>query len=372
MLRRLLVTIPLLLSLPACVAHLEPPGPPVAAASVTDDAFVMPDGVRLAYRAWLPEGKPRAVVLALHGMNDSRDAWELPAPVMAEAAIAVFAPDQRGFGATASRGYWATTEGLVADATTMAATLRARFPGVPLILMGESMGAAVLMVAATGPRPPEVDGYVLLAPAVWGRAKMNVFMRATLWFSANTVPGMILRPNGLVRVTATDNREALHRLSTNPLTIRGTRVDATRGLVDLMDAALAAAPLFHAPALVLYGGNDELIPDRAMAALWRAMPEGARRAYYAGGYHLLLRDLGRDKPISDIVAWILHSSGADAGGSPGVGAPDVGPLARGTEHIAIGVASTQNVRTPSVKGQPVAVLPSGADQAAGVWIARQP
>lgn len=298
----------ILFLLPGCVSRLEPPGTSVAKPAVTAAAFVMPDGAELPYRAWLPEGPPRAVVLALHGMNDSRDAWELPAPVLAEQGIAVFAPDQRGFGATVSRGYWATTEGLVADATAMAAILRGRYPDARLILMGESMGAAVLMVAATGPHPPEADGYVLLAPAVWGRAKMNPFMRASLWIASNTVPGMILRPDGVVRVTASDNREALRRLSSNPLTIRGTRVDAVRGLVDLMDAALAAAPAFRAPALFLYGGKDELIPARATETLWRALPEGPGRAFYAEGYHLLLRDLGRDTPIGDIAAWVAGST----------------------------------------------------------------
>ena len=69
----------------------------------TEDAFVMADGVRLPYREWLPEREPWAVVLALHGMNDSRDAWEIPAPELNAAGIAVFAPDQRGFGDTAMR-----------------------------------------------------------------------------------------------------------------------------------------------------------------------------------------------------------------------------------------------------------------------------
>lgn len=317
----------LMFLLPGCVSRLEPPGTPVAKPAVTAEAFVMPDGAELPYRAWLPEGPPRAVVLALHGMNDSRDAWELPAPVLAEQGIAVFAPDQRGFGATRSRGYWATTGGLVADAIAMAAALRARYPDARLILMGESMGAAVLMVAATSAHPPEADGYVLLAPAVWGRAKMNPFMRAGLWVASNTVPGMILRPDGVVRVKASDNREALRRLSSNPLTIRGTRVDAVRGLVDLMDAALATAPAFRAPALFLYGGKDELIPARATGTLWRALPDGPERAYYADGYHLLLRDLGRDTPIADIVAWV---------------------------------------------GGPAHGLPSQADQAASVWIESDP
>ena len=43
-----------------------------------------------------------------------------------------------------------------------------------------------------------------------------------------------------------------------------------------MDAALAAAPRFHAPALFLYGGKDELIPDKATAATWRGLPRRGR------------------------------------------------------------------------------------------------
>lgn len=279
----------------------------------------MPDGALLPYRAWLPaDPVPRAVILALHGMNDSRDAWEYPAPAFADAGIAVFAPDQRGFGATASRGFWPGADGLVADARAMALLLRGRFPGIPLVLMGESMGAAVLMLLATSANPPPVAGYVLIAPAVWGRAKMNVFMRSSLWIAANTVPGLTLTGRGVVRVTASDNREALRRLGANPLTIKGTRVDAVRGLVDLMDAALAAAPRFNAPALFLYGGKDELIPDRATAATWRALPPGPVRAFYPDGHHLLLRDLGRAVPIGDIVAWITGTplpSGADTAAS---------------------------------------------------------
>ncbi len=121
----------LTLVLAGCAAHLAPPGPPVEAASETPDAFVMPDGMRLPYRVWLPDEKPWAVMLALHGMNDSRDAWEIPAPDFAAAGIAVFSPDQRGFGNTATRGYWPGTQALVDDARDMAALLHSALPARP-------------------------------------------------------------------------------------------------------------------------------------------------------------------------------------------------------------------------------------------------
>ncbi len=321
------VLLPVLL-LSACVSRMAAPGPAERRPAETATRFVMPDGTALPYRTWLPpDGQPWAVVLALHGMNDSRDAWEYPAPDFAAAGIAVFAPDQRGFGHSAGRGLWPGTQGLVGDTRTMVGLLHARYPHARLFLMGESMGAAVLMVLAAEPDPPPVDGYVLIAPAVWGRAEMNLLLRAGLWLFSNLVPGLEVTGQGFVKVTASDNRTAIMRLSTDPLTIHATRWDAIRGLVDLMDAALAAAPHFHGRALFLYGGHDQLIPAKATAATWRALPPGPVRAFYPAGYHLMLRDHERMTPIEDIIAWMRR--------------PD----------------------TP---------LPSGADKAAARWLAKQP
>lgn len=303
--RLLTVLLTFALLLGGCATHLIPPGPAIGPPRETHDAFIMPDGMRLPYRAWLPDGKPWAVILALHGMNDSRDAWEYPAPDFAANGVAVFAPDQRGFGATAGRGYWPGTEALVDDARDMTLLLRQRYPHTKLILMGESMGAAVLMCLATSPDPPPVAGYVLVSPAVWGRAEMNPFMRAGLWLFANLLPGFKVT-GAIAHVVASDNREAIKRLSEDPLTIHETRFDTVRGLVNLMDAALAAAPKFHAPALFLYGGKDELIPDRATVATWDALPAGPVRAFYPADYHLLLRDHERLEPIDDILAWIAR------------------------------------------------------------------
>jgi len=332
-LRVLLKALPLLRALPVslilvlagCVAHLVPEGPVVEAPTETPHAFVMPDGTTLRYRVWEPAGKPRAIVLALHGMNDSRDAWEFPADAFTAAGIEIISPDQRGFGATKQRGYWAGTATMVSDARQMALLIRAAHPHTRLILMGESMGGAVLMCLAASPVPPPVDGYVLVSPAVWGRAEMNVFERVGLWAASNVLPGFTAT-GAVAHVKASDNRAAIERLSTDPLTIHHTRFDAVAGLVNLMDAAQAAAPHIREPALFLYGGKDELIPKRAMAAAWRELPTGERIAYYPDGYHLMLRDIGREMPIGDVISWIFH---------------------------------------------PTAPLPSRADRAAPAWLARQ-
>ena len=304
-------------ALGACTAEFTPPGPAIMHAHLQPEAFVMRDGARLPLRAWMPEGPPAAIVLALHGFNDSRDAWELPAPAFAAAGIAVYAPDQRGFGAAPGRGLWPGGEAMADDAADMIATLRAQHPGKRLVLMGESMGGAVLMRLATRPNPPANDGYILLAPAVWGRARMNMFMRSGLYLASTLVPGMtVAKPPPPVRIFASDNVDAIRRLVANPLTIKETRFDTLGGLVDLMDTALAAAPLFDAPSLFLYGARDEIVPPPATRATWSSLPPGPRRALYPEGWHFLMRDLGRAAPIADAIAWaknpaVVLPSGAE-------------------------------------------------------------
>ena len=313
------------LGLGGCAEHLVPPGPSSGGAAETANAFVMEDGTAPALSGlaagWRSLGGGTGLA------RDERQPRRLgrSRTRTCDHGVAVFAPDQRGFGDTEVRGYWPGTQALVYDARAMVRLLHRRYPHARLIRMGESMGAAVLMCLATAPDPPQVEGYVLVAPAVWGRAEMNLFLRAGLWLFANLVPGLTVTGR-VARVTASDNREAIKRLSQDKLTIHGTRFDAVRGLVDLMDAALAAAPRFRAPALFLYGGKDELIPDKATAATWRGLPEGPVRAFYPGEYHRPLRDHGRMTPIDDILDWMSH---------PGM------------------------------------MLPSGGDRAAAAWLAKQ-
>src|SRR5246127_1662007 len=149
----------------------------------TDTGFVTADGQGLPLREWLPTGEVKAVVLALHGFNDYSNAFEIPGEAWAKQGIATYAYDQRGFGAAPERGFWPGRAALASDAATASHILRRLYPGVPLYLLGDSMGGAVAVVAMTresGTQSPDVDGVILTAPAVWGRATMDLLPRPAL------------------------------------------------------------------------------------------------------------------------------------------------------------------------------------------------
>ncbi|HEY4134455.1 MAG TPA: alpha/beta hydrolase [Alphaproteobacteria bacterium] len=310
------------LSLSACAPRFVPAGPPVTAPALDlaadAPALVTADGLRLPLRSWQPSspangGAPKAMILALHGFNDYSNAFEDAGAFWAARGIATYAYDQRGFGAAADTGRWAGLPAYVDDLRTAAALLRARHPGVPLFILGESMGGAIVMSAMTNDDPPTADGVILVAPAVWDRSHMPFYQTVPLWLATHTVPWMRLSASGL-DILPSDNIDMLRKLSADPLVIKSTRIDTIGGLVDLMDTAFDAAAKLGVPSLVLYGNRDEVVPKEPTLDMMAKLPRtgGHTVAIYSHGYHMLLRDLQGEAVMADILSWIA----APAGGLP--------------------------------------------------------
>ena len=122
-----------------------------AAPVLTEERYVAADGTVLPVTVWPADrSPPRAIILGLHGFGDYRDAFEEPAAIWAAAGYTTYAYDQRGFGASPTRGRWPGTDTLVDDALAMSLLLHQRHPGVPVYIAGESMGGAVAMAMSVG------------------------------------------------------------------------------------------------------------------------------------------------------------------------------------------------------------------------------
>ena len=268
---------------------------------------VMSDGYVLPVAVWPAAGPPQAVVLALHGFNDYRMAFADPGKRFAANGITTYAYDQRGFGDTQQRGLWPGTETMLEDAGNMIDLVCAEHPGVPLYLVGDSMGGAVTLSLLEDTTPDCIDGVILIAPAVWGWQTMPVLQRAGLRLLAHVAPGYRPSAKGL-DIMASDNIEMLRAQGRDPLVIKETRIDTLYGLVDLMETALLASRQFPVPTLILYGEKDEIIPRRPACRMIGQLPDAPldkwRLVLYPNGYHMLTRDLQADVVLQDMAAWL--------------------------------------------------------------------
>ncbi|TCS63678.1 alpha/beta hydrolase [Varunaivibrio sulfuroxidans] len=269
----------------------------------------------------LGDGAPlRAIVIAVHGFNDHASFIEEGARNLNRHRIGVYAYDQRGFGTDPDAGHWPGKAALIDDLKVFTRLVRARHPDLPTYILGESMGGAIVMLAMTAPTAPDVDGVILSAPAVWARATQPFYQRLGLWLAAHIAPCLKLNGNTL-RIQASDNIAMLRALNADPLFIQNTRADALKGIVDVMDDALAAAPRLADHALILYGARDQVIPKEPVRIMLENLPdvpsEQRTIALYPQGWHMLGRDLNADTVWRDVASWIISPttplpSGADA------------------------------------------------------------
>jgi alpha-beta hydrolase superfamily lysophospholipase len=286
-----------------------------------DDAFVSFDGARLGLTRWDADGRaqPWAVIVGVHGMNDYANAFHMAGPWWAEHGVTTLAYDQRGFGRSPQRGIWAPDALRIEDLRTLVTLAKARWPHAIVAVAGESLGGAVAIEAFASNRPPAADRLILLAPAVWGWSDQPFTYRAALWAAAHMAPAKVFTPPAFVtnRIWASDNHEELYAMGRDPLMVWGARSDALYGLVDTMQKAQDdAARLGAVPTLYMYGAHDEIIPAAATRAAVRRLPRDVRTAWYADGWHLLLRDLHAQVVWADTLAFIRDPSAALPSGAP--------------------------------------------------------
>ncbi len=127
------------------------------------------DGTKIVAYRWDPEGEPRAAVQLTHGMGEHAQRYDHVARALNDAGFVVYAQDHRGHGASGDpeaygnlgKGGWTA---LVDDIGLLSAQIRADHPGLPLILLGHSMGSFAVQQYLFD-HSADVDGVVLTGTA---------------------------------------------------------------------------------------------------------------------------------------------------------------------------------------------------------------
>ncbi|HQR25637.1 MAG TPA: alpha/beta hydrolase [Nocardioides sp.] len=111
----------------------------------TTITFSSADGIEIQTYRWAPAGAPRAVVQVQHGLGEHAGRYRRFGEALTGAGFLVYAPDGRGSGRTARGAYgqWGPDgwPGWVDDLARLNTRIRADHPGLPVGLVGHSMGS---------------------------------------------------------------------------------------------------------------------------------------------------------------------------------------------------------------------------------------
>ncbi|MCF2136404.1 MAG: alpha/beta hydrolase [Candidatus Thorarchaeota archaeon] len=263
------------------------------------------DGLRMYMAAWLPDDeRPRALLIAIHGLGSHGLSLRTIGEYMAEKGIAVFAPDMRGFGHyTGIKGHVMNFNEYIEDLQNIVMQVKDRFHNKLTFLYGHSLGGQhIIRYAATYPH--EVDGLIIACPAVSQQLPISPLKKIGAWFlSLLNVKKQFSDDNDLT--LSSRNPEVVREHEEDPLT--WDSVTPRFGISGLraVKEAFNAAPLIKLPALVQQAGDDKLvIPEKTRDFFDRLGSEDKEWILYEGLYHEIFREPEKERVLADMYNWL--------------------------------------------------------------------
>lgn len=260
-------------------------------------------GVSLFRQAWRAAGPTRAVLINIHGLGDHSGLYPTLAEHFPSRGITVHAMDLRGNGRSGGqRAYVERWEEYREDLRRFVELVRAEERGLPLFLLGNSLGGLIVLEYAL--HHPDGLGGVIAASPPLGRlgvpapllALGRVLSRAWPRFSIRT--GMDL--SGLARDPA-----VVQTVLADPLFHRVGTARLSTEVVAAIARVQAAAPGFPLPVLVLHGSADRMVPpDGSREFVARVGHPDRELREYPGAFHVLFADLDHEQVLTDVERWI--------------------------------------------------------------------
>jgi alpha-beta hydrolase superfamily lysophospholipase len=273
--------------------------------SVTETMFRYEgaDGTALAGFVWSGATIPKAVLQLAHGAGEHSGRYrERLAPIV-EAGYLVYTADHRGHGLTSGMAHLGDfgpggAAAAMDDMAVLARRAQVEAPGLPLILMGHSMGA-MFAQAFLLDHAALVDAVVLSGTAGPGRIEAGTINRD--FEPARTPYDWLSRDQAEVDAYIADPFCSIRFTPDSSASFMALRER------EMSPAALAAIPR-GLPVYIFVGDADPINAKLSrltpLVDAYRAAGLEVTLKVYPGGRHEMLNETNREEVVGDLLAWL--------------------------------------------------------------------
>ncbi|MBV4452280.1 MULTISPECIES: alpha/beta hydrolase [Pseudomonas] len=290
------------------------------------------DRSRLYVNQWMPDGPAKAVVMLCHGMAEHSGRYARLAAALCAAGYGLYAPDQRGHGRTADEGtlgLYAEKDGwnkVVGDLASLNQHIGQQQPGLPIILLGHSMGSYIAQAYLLH-HSASLNGAILsgsnFQPVALYRAARLIARAERLRQGLRGRSALIeLLSFGSFNKAFKPNRTAFDWLSRDPVEVdryiddplcgfRCTNqlwVDLLGGLQQISKASNLAQIDPGLPILVMGGECDPVSEGKRLTSLAHALREAGcqhlQLNIYPQARHEVFNETNRDQVTADVLMWL--------------------------------------------------------------------
>ncbi len=244
--------------------------------------------------------QPTVLVLLVHGYGEHLGRYHHVAKHLGKIGALVFGPDHQGHGQSqGERALIANFEEVVADAHQAVSQMQARYPQLPLVVIGHSMGGMIATRYAQR-YPQAVDALVLSGPLLGDNTQITALADLA------EIPDDPLDTSTLSR-----NPQVGRDYQADPLVWHGP---FKRPMLQAMRDSLAqinAGPGFGSlPVFWLHGADDQLVRvEETRRALNRLRGSDFAWHHFAGAQHEIFNETNQDEVLRHVSSFIVRTVG---------------------------------------------------------------
>ena len=260
-------------------------------------------GTELCYQAWRPTGKPRAVVVGVHGHGDHSGGLRNIVQHLLPMRYAWYGFDLRGHGRSPGiRGHvrsWAEFHG---DLKAFLYLVKDREPGLPVFLLGHSLGGLISLEYAIR-WPKGLKGLIAISPAIHHAGIPSAMVTPHRAISSGKPDLAKKELSEYAKLTR--DAEIKKSLAADPLRHEQMTAGLWRAVLDGQDWVKAHACDLRLPLLLLYGLNDQVTPGEGSRRFFHAVPFANKERYeYEHTVHRPFDDVNRAEVLGHLSAWL--------------------------------------------------------------------
>ncbi len=281
----------------------DPTSIPGEALAFSDAEFQGEGGVRLYLRRWEPRRALRGVAVICHGGFEHGGRYGGLVAVLADRGFRCYSGDLRGCGRSGGfKGHVDSFGQYLGDLGRFLGRAAEENPGLPMVLIGHSMGGLLALMHLQKGGGPPLKAAVICAPL------LRLAHQPPTWKTAVGKGLSKLMP----RLRLAHGLEA-SGLSHDPDVVRGYDEDplvfalcSTRWYTSMLEAMKTAneGPQASIPVLWLHGDADRVNHIDGTRSFLGTGTAGQSLLVYPGMFHELFNEVGRERVFDDVVSFL--------------------------------------------------------------------
>jgi acylglycerol lipase len=262
------------------------------------------DGLKLFAQDWEPDVLPiKAVVCLLHGIGEHSGRYATVAEAFAKKGYALFTADLRGHGKSEGlKGHADSMENLMMDVDLLIKQAKIRYPGIPVILYGHSLGGILALLYGLT-RKPDVKGVMVTSPAMHSSLEQQPSKVLAAKVLGTLMPKLTL-DSGLDVNALSHDTEVIKAYNNDPLVHDKISVGLGKRLLKVCTYNLEHAGAFELPLLLMHGKEDRIAFPSSSTEFAQALEGRCKLVLWEGGYHELHNEPFKKEVFNTMTDWM--------------------------------------------------------------------